>query len=789
MQAITRKLFGVLSLAAVATLTGCSMFSVAEPKGGSPEAWAAISNGAPVRVAVYAGPGARGVGMFRWLQLMDLSPELSTMYVDGPSIRAGALQKADLLVMPGGMSNVEESSLGLEGQREVRRFIEEGGSYVGTCAGGFLMLTRAKNPDRPLGIVPYQSRRGSWGGEAMLQVDYTKEAEKLYGIKSGTRMERFHGGPVMDPCPSQSNSTFKTMAYFKSNIHSFATKTKYPTADGNLPSMAGAASAVAGTFGKGRVWLFAGHPEYYPQTWCSVIDAIRFATGRQITLSAPQRTRGQLSVGWWCKPGPGAANAEIFRSLVRDSDFDVSPYSTEEIARTDLRHEDALVVPDAADAAILKKQLSSAQQMAAFVSFMNRGGQIVTWGTAATFFKPHKNLRVVKQGTEAVAALRALKKAPLPPPRKGPAPKVANPVRVAGYFDGGASGFSAVQWIKLLSLSPDCVFQPVDAVDVRKGALANADLYLAPGGSSAEQASLLQPQGRTNIVEFVRNGGTYFGTCAGCYLAHTPRPNGKAKYAPLGLVPYRGQKSPYRGGSMLDIRFTDNADLFGFKPKSLRSVRYHGGPVLEACEMIPGADIKEIATYACEGVYAYNTNSAPVMLGHPAIVAGTFGKGRVVACSPHPESFTHTQDIIRGGLKYLTGRSFASEYPQRTRGNLTVGFRGSVLHRDGAQLAADLFRETSLDVRPVDGETIGCGALEHCDALVLPHAKGGSLTRLICAFARRGGVVYAFGTADECAALRARVKKQDVPNVLIFSSAEELKKSLLANANKPYEEK
>ncbi|MCQ2393129.1 MAG: BPL-N domain-containing protein [Kiritimatiellae bacterium] len=785
MQSVSRRLFLGLSTGALLALTGCSLFSARGPKGGSPEAWAAISNGAPVRVAVYAGPGARGVGMFRWTQLMDQAPEMQATYVDGPSIRAGALREIDLLVMPGGMSNVEEDNLGLEGQQEVRRFIEEGGSYVGTCAGAFLMLERAK--ERPLGIVPFSSRRGCWGGEAMLQVNYTKEAQDLYGIKSGLRMERFNGGPVMVPSNPIKGADFKVMAEFHSNLHSFSTKKKFPTADGNLPSMAGAASAVAGTFGKGRVWLFAGHPEYYPDTWKSVRDAIRFATGRTVTLQAPQRRRGQLSVGWWCKPGLGAATADVARSLVRDRDFDVTPYSTDEIYRTDLRHEDAIVVPDAADEGVVKKQLGPVSgSMKAFVAFMNRGGTVVTWGAAAKYFKPHKNLRIVEKGTAVAGALRALKQSPRPAPRKGPAPKNKNAVRVAAYYDSGASGFSAVQWIKLLSLSPDCIFQPVDAEDVRKGALANADLYIAPGGSSAEQSATLQPQGRTNLVEFVRNGGTYFGTCAGCYLAHARRPNGNAKYAPLGLVPYRGQRSPYRGGSLLEIRFTDNADLFGFKANTERTVRYHGGPVLEACEMIPGADIKEIATYACEGVYAFNTNSAPTMLGHPAIVAGTFGKGRVVACSPHPESFVHTQDIIRGGLKYLTGRDFASEYPQHTRGNLVVGFRGSCLHRDGAQLAADLFREPTLDVRAVDGDTIGCGDLEHCDALVMVHLR--RVSPFVCAFTRRGGSVFASGTEEQCAALRKQVKAQKLNNVHIFTTTEALKQALVEFSNQPVKE-
>ncbi len=775
MHFVSRRAWLGLSAAALAALTGCSLFTPAAPKGGSPEAWAAISNGAPVRVAVFTGPGARGVGMFRWVQLMDCAPELEATYVDGAAIRAGALERADLLVMPGGMSNVEEKDLGKEGQLAVRKFIEDGGSYLGTCAGAFLVMAD-KTRDKPLGIVPYKHRKGGWGGEAVLKVQYTKEAEDLYGIKASARHERFNGGPVMDSAGAVPGSDFKVMSRFACNLHSYATTNRFGSTGGVLPKMADGASAVAGTFGKGRVWVFSTHPEYYPDTWDSVKDALTFATGRDVTLCAPQRTRHQLSVGWYCKPGPGPAAADLARELIRDADFDVTPYSTDEILHTDLRHEDALVVPDAADTNVVQKMLApKGSQMKSLVAFMDRGGTIVTWGAAAANFAPHDNLVVVGKGADVPRALRTLKNAPPPAPRAAPAAKVANPIRVAAYYDAGASGTASVRWAKMLSLSPDCEFTAVDAVDVRNGALDRADLYIAPGGNAAVQGKALQLKGRKNLVSFVRNGGWFFGTCAGCYLALAPAEDEKTNTTSrLSLLPYTRQKSPYRGGAMLDIRLTDNADLFGLQPKSLRTVRYHGGPVLTASEMLPEADVKEIATFACEGVYDSFPNSQPTMLGHPALVAGTFGKGRVVGCSPHPESFTDTQDIIRGGLRFLTGRACEAEYPQRTRGNLAVGFHSAHVGKAGMMLATELFREPTLDVRVVGTDNVGQGALEHCDALVYSHPGKATNYRRFRAFTEKGGRLFVFGTEAELATL-----PNDLTNVKTFTRTADLKQALV----------
>lgn len=767
-----RTFLAVVAATSACWLAGCvgslPWFSRG-PEGGSPEAWSAISNGAPVRVAVFVDSGARGVGMFRWMQLMDQSPDVAATPIDGAAIRAGALRRADVLVMPGGMSNLESDSLGAEGKAELRRFIQEGGSYLGTCAGAFLMMTPSTNVAKAVGmsIAPYSNRRGGhFGGEGMLEHVFTQEAESLSGIKKGAHMIRFNGGPVMEAREQGELQKFQTLATFNANMHT-------DKAGPGLASMAGGAAVVAGTYGKGRVWLFAGHPEYYPRTWDTVTGAFKYLTGRAVKLIVPQRLKGQLAVAWWCKPSPGVESAKTALELVRDPDFDVVPYANDEISRTDLRHVDALVLPDVPDASALKALSATSAIGRRVRDYVARGGTVVAWGNAAAKLDDiREKIVVVGSGSRAIRALRSLNSRPTPAPRGPVAAKRDNPVRAGIYTAGGANGCAFMRWIKLLSLSPDCELTLLDDADVRAGALKDIDLYIAPGGSSATQASLLGPNGRTNLVEFVRAGGGYFGTCAGCYLALS---QADEKPIRLGMLPWKRQKCPYRGGAELSIKFTENATMFGIKPKSLRSVRYHGGPVLLASEQIPGSDVRTIATYNCDGVYSYNTNAAPTMAGTPALVAGTFGKGRIVGCSPHPESYTHTQDIIRGGLKYITGRAFDSVYPQRTRGNLSVCFFARHLGKNGATLVKALYREPAYDLRAVDGETCGGGELEHCDVLMVANPVKDDFSRHVKTYLLNGGKMIVFGDEKHLANV-----PEDLKTVVKCKNGDEAAKALAA---------
>jgi len=57
-------------------------------------------------------------------------------------IRSGRLQslRPSILIVPGGWARLKSTALGEDGRREIRNFVEEGGTYLGFCGGAGLAL-------------------------------------------------------------------------------------------------------------------------------------------------------------------------------------------------------------------------------------------------------------------------------------------------------------------------------------------------------------------------------------------------------------------------------------------------------------------------------------------------------------------------------------------------------------------------------------------------------------------------------------------------------------------------
>ena len=92
------------------------------------------------------------------------------------------------------------------------------------------------------------------------------------------------------------------------------------------------------------------------------------------------------------------------------------------------------------------------------------------------------------------------------------------PLKVAVYADAGPSGIGAAEWFRLVNESPEMELHLVDGEAVRAGALEGLDLLVMPGGSSKTEFETLGTNGVKKLKSFVRNGGGYIGTCAGCCL-------------------------------------------------------------------------------------------------------------------------------------------------------------------------------------------------------------------------------------------------------------------------------
>ena len=327
-------------------------------------------------------------------------------------------------------------------------------------------------------------------------------------------------------------------------------------------------------------------------------------------------------------------------------------------------------------------------------------------------------------------------------------PQCAAPLKVGVYADRGPGGIGAVEWFRLVDESPEMELHLLDGAAVRAGALDGLDLLVMPGGNSITEFQSLGTNGVERMKAFVRNGGGYVGTCAGCCLL-MDGPKNRAR-----MMPWNSSGS--EGHTMFP---TINLNAKGAKALGLKEgphvMRYHGGPFLQpTTNVIADAHMEIWGTFDAEATFKGRINQKKKMYGSGAVVGGTYGKGRVFVTSAHPEYFNGTLYIIEAALKYVTGRTIT--FPPRTRTPrvLSVGFLAKGISGvKTAETAVALARAKDLDLVLIDKDGIARRRMDNIDVLVVPSTVFKSdmkIAAAISAFTARGGkVVYCCAGAKD----------------------------------------
>jgi glutamine amidotransferase-like uncharacterized protein len=157
-------------------------------------------------------------------------------------------------------------------------------------------------------------------------------------------------------------------------------------------------------------------------------------------------------------------------------------------------------------------------------------------------------------------------------------------------------------------------YREVGEQDIRGGGLEACSLLIVPGGYTAKYVDALDEQGFEQIREFVASGGGYIGICAGAYIAarnvEVPgRPPG------LGIIEIENVRRAGRGIRTITVGQAEHPVVKGYEGKV--DIWYQNGPMMQA-----GEGVETLAIYE---------------EGGDAIVCATYGAGRVIIFSPHPE--------------------------------------------------------------------------------------------------------------------------------------------------------
>ncbi|WP_375753843.1 BPL-N domain-containing protein [Vibrio sp. HN007] len=179
----------------------------------------------------------------------------SVYFVNANEILEGALtQDIDLFVMPGGASRYKAAKLNGEANRLIKRYVEEGGCYLGICAGAYMACeTTYWAKDLPYEIITQNELRffpgiaqgpveafghgDNYNGTAPRVVDL-QLLDAEFGADSAKSL--YIGGCTFD---SDKTSEYEVLARFS-----------------ELPEKP--AAIVQGCFGKGCWLLSSTHPEY-----------------------------------------------------------------------------------------------------------------------------------------------------------------------------------------------------------------------------------------------------------------------------------------------------------------------------------------------------------------------------------------------------------------------------------------------------------------------------------------------------------------------------------------------
>lgn len=223
-----------------------------------------------IRVGVFNDAGVAGKGVPRVTQLLGENGDFHVSNMNGKEIAAGVLTNFDVVIFTGGSGSKQAASLGEKGREEVRRFVREGGGYIGICAGAYLACSGYSWGVGVLNAKPISSK---WArGTGKVEIEMTAKGTALTSLPPGKREVLYANGPVIQPDDKKNIPAYEPLAFFRTEL------AKNGTPAGVMIDSPALARA---RYGKGRVLFSSPHPEQTSGMEDLIPSAVRWVSGKR----------------------------------------------------------------------------------------------------------------------------------------------------------------------------------------------------------------------------------------------------------------------------------------------------------------------------------------------------------------------------------------------------------------------------------------------------------------------------------------------------------------------------
>jgi glutamine amidotransferase PdxT len=379
----SRKVYSILAAAVCAAVATSCVSRPAEEKASAPVP--------RLKAALFLDDGCRGNGALLWARILARSPEVDLVLLNGKDIRAGKLKGRQLLVCPGGGGARQIAAMKPEGFRVVKKFVEDGGAYLGICAGSYNVMNRKGR----FGFLPYDYIDNAHGGLADITAEFNGRGAKLFGIQPGRYAFRYHGGNVMRKTPPTGKGEGEVLAVFKSSVSGVGRP---------ACNFIDKPAVVFGSYGKGKALAISFHPESYEATHDVALGAVYALTGVRPVPVLPCKVKHPVRVGFLSLACVGPRAAREMIALDRNPKLDIDIFSTHELRERGLHHYDVLVLP-AGEEKSYKKLMANEFNRSRIMEFLDRGGRIVASGNGAKYLPEHQNVKRLRTGADFAPAL------------------------------------------------------------------------------------------------------------------------------------------------------------------------------------------------------------------------------------------------------------------------------------------------------------------------------------------------------------------------------------------------
>lgn len=217
--------------------------------------------------------------------VLSAAPGLAVDRISTEVLLTSLLSDYDVIVFPGGTGGGQASLLGVKGGEAVTRHVESGKGVIGICAGAYLVMEGWGPATRAIELVNarnWAGESGNWArGEQFITVKTlppgsaaarpttdTAVVDLEPGDATTSRTMWYENGPLYVESSVAGLSGYTPLVRFVTDL----ARKGAPTG-----MMTGRDAVVAATVGKGRVVVFAPHPELSPSVNHWLVNAVRWA--------------------------------------------------------------------------------------------------------------------------------------------------------------------------------------------------------------------------------------------------------------------------------------------------------------------------------------------------------------------------------------------------------------------------------------------------------------------------------------------------------------------------------